>query len=168
MKTATALLVAAALAGCATTRSQMMQADARPASWPGGVYNVTGRVSFTADGTALSDRNRTYTATLIVDPGNQLSLIDSNAGTCGGAARAETAYLSFGCGDVTFSFSTDDETITGSVTASVTYQVRTGEERCIQYQTDPQGNRTCVRWDRDVMRDRRATATGQLHVTRAG
>jgi hypothetical protein len=157
------------LGACATTKTQLREAARaeNPVAWPVGIYDVAGNISFTGAFVPAGE-NRSYHATLIVDPGNTVQLTDASTGLCGEPASVRGDRTGFGCGDASFSFYTDGVAIWGTVTRTISVQLPAGEMRCMQYRTDEQGNRTCVRWDRPRDQTRRETATGQLSVTAAG
>lgn len=165
LRSATFLALPMLLAACAGTRTA-----SRPAGeavlWPVGTWEVAGRVTFPAEVPASA--SRVYRATLIVDAGNTIQLVHSDAGACGGGTRSREGVWTFRCGEVGFRLDSDGETIVGSLWATTTFFARTGERRCLQYRTDPDGRRECVRWDEPDERMRKAQGSGQLAVTRAG
>ena len=158
----TALILGLGLGACATTRTQLREQawEDNPVAWPVGYFEVSGRVSF-HNPYVPAGESRTLHETLVVEPGNVVTL-------CGETAVVKGDRTGFGCVDGSVALTTDGERIWGTITRTVSFRRPTGEMRCIQYRTEEDGTRTCVRWDRDQERTYRETAHGQVSVVVRG
>lgn len=162
MKRTAMLLLLPLLAACATTRAQMMaqDEDMTPVTWPQGVYAASGRTEIRGTSGAAPE-TRTFLGTLVVAAGNDVQLVG-----CGADPETVPSRRSFRCGNDSWTFSTDGETIRGRVSAVATYWVDGNRTECIHWNTDDQGRRTsCARWQKEPPRQRTGRVSAELHVT---
>jgi hypothetical protein len=142
MKNAALCLAALLCAGGCATKGP---AASTSLAWPAGRFELAANITYDNRGSSQTDR---FTADLEIGSDGSLTL-NSSSGLCvePSALRKdsdrERGERTFECGDVRYVLRPAGSRVIGQVTTSV--QVQEVISTCVEYATDKDGNRVCMR-----------------------
>ncbi len=169
MKARTILLLVT-LTGCGGgggAPSSPGPAPSGPVRWPPGRYLASAQLALTTGSMrAGSSARRQVQAEVWIDPDGTMTLT-TGEGSCQEHVTDRANVRNFACGDATFQFVLDGETIRGTANAPVSYWV-SAWSRCIRWTTDQTGRQTCAHYEDHPAEERTSRASGRLGVVAVG